>query len=221
MTWSYENGFDEREEVDSFDKMTAAIERGYSYLGEKFNIPVVPAGLVWKDVREKDTTVDLYAEDRAHPSVIGSYLVASTFYGAIFMESITDVYTKTIHPKYAKTIKKSMYSIVTELADSNHLGLNRFSLDYHTTEKGKFELTFFSNYNDAIVRWDFGDGTNSSKVKGIHKYHKPGKYTVVLTIESECGIQEVKRKVVVNKLKKPKRKPKSNPTVEKSTKRRD
>ena len=83
MTWGYDNGFPAREEVNTFDKMSNSIAKGYSYLREKYDFPIVPVGGAWTVVKQ-DTTIDLYSDDRAHPSKNGSYLIASTFYHSLF-----------------------------------------------------------------------------------------------------------------------------------------
>jgi N-acetylmuramoyl-L-alanine amidase/PKD repeat protein len=39
----------------------------------------------------------------------------------------------------------------------------------------------------AAYTWDFGDGTNASEAKPIHKYEKAGKYNVTLTVKDNQG----------------------------------
>ncbi len=83
MTWGYENGFGQREEINTYEKMADSIARGYAFIGKHFKVPVVPVGMVWKEVK-KDTAINLYASDRAHPSEKGSYLIANMFFESMF-----------------------------------------------------------------------------------------------------------------------------------------
>lgn len=136
MTWGYDKGYEEREEVNTYEKMADSIEGGYRYLGKLYDVPVVLVGLVWKDVRNS-TKIDLYSSDRAHPSKTGSYLIASAFYGAIFDETeIDEVYTSTIKQKYAKQIKKRMERFISQNRSNYMLHENRFVIKTHTSKKG-------------------------------------------------------------------------------------
>ena len=83
MTWGYESGFSERGEINTFEKMTDTIQDRYMYLSSVYDFPVSPVGCIWKHVKET-TSIDLYADDRAHPSRKGSFLIANAFFEAIF-----------------------------------------------------------------------------------------------------------------------------------------
>jgi len=48
---------------------------------------VVPVAHVWKAMSKIDSSVNLYAKDQSHPSPIGTYLTAVTFYKALFNET--------------------------------------------------------------------------------------------------------------------------------------
>ena len=214
MTWGYESGYLDREEVNSFDKMTDSIANGYSYLGDLYSVPVVPVGLVWRQVK-KNSSIDLYAPDRAHPSKNGSYLIASTFYNAIFEESNEDVFTSSITSDNAEIIKKEAKSFISENRTRYNLESNRFLIKSSVTETGEFILNFSTSFNDSLkISWFFGDGNSAQTTDGIHTYKKPGIYTVKLLVEDECGIRTHQRAVEYMKPEKPskrrRRKPKFN-----------
>jgi prepilin-type N-terminal cleavage/methylation domain-containing protein len=48
---------------------------------------VAPAGMAWMAALQDNPQRVLYAADGSHPSAVGSYLAACTFYGAIFCQS--------------------------------------------------------------------------------------------------------------------------------------
>jgi hypothetical protein len=211
MTWGYEDGYKEREEVDNYEKMADSIERGYQYVGNMFQVPVVPVGMVWKQVKSS-SSIDLYAEDRAHPSIDGSYLIASTFFNAIFDESNEKIFTSTVKTENAEVIKKEAASFVQENRHRYKLDVNRFDLKPSITSAGEYMLKVTSTFSNASsVVWSFGDGSNLNESSGIHKYKRHGKYVVRIQIEDKCGIRVHERIVKFEKPKKPKRRKRKEP----------
>ncbi len=199
MTWGYENGYLEREEVNTYEKMAERIEAGYRYLGRRFDVPVVPVGMVWKEVKES-SNIDLYAPDRAHPSKKGSYLIASTFYNALFGESNERVYTSTINGEDANIIKQAAAKVVTTNRDKYKLDQNRFWLMSNVTKEGQYQLKVASLFPKANkVTWYFGDGKKLRDFNGTHYYRKHGKYKVRLKVYDACGIREHERIVEFKK----------------------
>ena len=113
MTWAYQKGYGKK----SYSEMTKNVKNGYEFLSTNYNIPVVPVGLAWKEVRVTEKKSKLYHRDGAHPSLQGSYLVASCFYVSIFKERIKkhlNLFDRSIHRKIGKTsfatVKSYKYS---------------------------------------------------------------------------------------------------------------
>lgn len=196
MTWGYDNGFLEREEVNTYEKMADSIRKGYKYLGDVFSVPVVPVGMVWKDVR-MNTRIDLYANDRAHPSKNGSYLIASTFYGAIFNEPIgKKIYTSTVRRRHARMIKKRMFGYLVDHRNEYNLDRNRFEIIANTTDNGEYILNFTGDFPDATgITWDFGDGNEFQDMNGTHIYEKDGEYLVIVKVKDQCGVRTYRQQI--------------------------
>jgi hypothetical protein len=113
MTWAYQKGYGKR----SYFEMTKNVKSGYEFLSDNYNIPVVPVGLAWREVRMTEKKSKLYHSDGAHPSLQGSYLVASCFYVSIYKERIKkhlNLFDKSIQRKIGKTsfatVKSYKYS---------------------------------------------------------------------------------------------------------------
>jgi hypothetical protein len=113
MTWAYQKGYGKK----SYSEMTKNVKNGYEFLSTNYNIPVVPVGLAWKEVRVTEKKSKLYHRDGAHPSLQGSYLVASCFYVSIFKERIKkhlNLFDRSIQRKIGKmsfaTVKSYKYS---------------------------------------------------------------------------------------------------------------
>jgi PKD repeat protein len=49
----------------------------------------------------------------------------------------------------------------------------------------------FSTPTEHSCRWEFGDGTSSSKRNPLHTYKEPGLYTVMLTVTDEPGLSAI------------------------------
>jgi len=209
LTWGYKDGFEERPETDSYDKMTDRIEFGYKYVSEIFSLPIDPVGLVWREFRSKHPGINLYDADNAHPNKNGSYLSACTHFAAIFRESPEGAITNTIGTKEAKEIQKHAAEVVLKR-------MNEFKLDmsYHTvtplTGKDQHQMISCKSYfvNANSISWDFGDGSTSKEKNVTYLYKKPGTYKVKLTVDDECGIRTYTTKVTIAQPEKPKAKKK-------------
>ncbi|MFT6982010.1 MAG: hypothetical protein ACJAUD_000777 [Crocinitomicaceae bacterium] len=210
MTWGYMNGFSEREELNSNESMSDSIRVGYEYISELFNLPIVPVGPVWRDFRASNNEIELYHSDSAHPSSYGSYMIACSFYSALFKELPEDAYTGSIGKDEAKLLQTSAYNYVMKNVDTFKLNQNMLSVSFERTEMGKYYATCKANYPNAeSVTWDFGDGLSSKSSDIKHEYTKAGEYWITLTIKDFCGERKEKRMVKFDKPKCPSRKKKS------------
>jgi hypothetical protein len=200
MTWGYKDGFMDREEVNTYDKMTYNIERGYRYLSSLYNIAVVPVGVVWKSVKQKSDE-DLYVADRAHPSVNGSYLAACTFYNVIFGFDYNDRgLVSLVNSDFHLLIREEVHNIITENRQLYKLNEKRFILRSYISDKGMYSLTFSSHFPLAnSIKWSFGDGSRSSALKGTHVFKNPGTYIVRIQVQEDCGMKIHERRVYFNK----------------------
>lgn len=222
LTWGYKNGYSEMQENNTYDKMASNIIDGYCYLGTCYDVPIVPVGVVWKNVRAKYPEINLYSEDDAHPNKNGSYLAACTFYAAVFKESIEGAITSTIDAKTATIIQKEASTYV--LSNLNQLGLDRnyFEIKEERTPQGKYKLSLKADYtNLAKITWNLGNGTFKHDKELVYYYKKPGKYTVSLTVEEECGVRNYTKKIKYVAPLKPVGKSKSKPSKKSEVKRKN
>lgn len=118
QTWGYKEGFKEREEVSTNQSMSDSIRVGYAYVSDLFDLPVVPVGQVWSNFRASNTKIDLYHKDLAHPSYHGSYIIACTFYTAIFKQNLKKAYSGRLKRRVAKQLQNSAHSYVMRHLDN-------------------------------------------------------------------------------------------------------
>lgn len=71
--------------------MQDPITDGYESIGKQLGIPIVPVGEVWEMARLLRPDIDLYDPDGSHPSALGTYLTALTFYKSLAGDSVADI----------------------------------------------------------------------------------------------------------------------------------
>jgi hypothetical protein len=77
MSWAYADR----------PEMTQKLAEAYTKAGNDNNVLVIPAGLAFARAIRQDPEIILYAYDRRHPSVAGTYLAACTVYASLFKKS--------------------------------------------------------------------------------------------------------------------------------------
>ena len=79
MSWAYADK----------PEMTAELAEAYTRAGNDDGVFVVPVGLAFARSIERRPELNLYAPDKRHPSMAGTYLAASTLYAALLKRSPT------------------------------------------------------------------------------------------------------------------------------------
>src|SRR5687768_3737444 len=75
MAWAYPRlGWITMAEIAATHRAAAA----------ELKVDVAPVGLAWERARQQRASLDLYAPDREHPSVAGTYLTTAVVYAAVF-----------------------------------------------------------------------------------------------------------------------------------------
>ena len=77
MSWAYADK----------PEMTAELAEAYTIAGNANDALVIPAGLAFARVRGLQPELNLYAPDKRHPSLAGTYLAASTVFAALTGQS--------------------------------------------------------------------------------------------------------------------------------------
>jgi len=77
MSWAYADK----------PEMTAQLAQAYTKAANDNEAFVIPAGLAFARALQQRPSLVLHAADKRHPSMAGTYLAASTVYGALFKKS--------------------------------------------------------------------------------------------------------------------------------------
>ena len=73
MSWAYKDK----------PEMTAQLAEQYTLAGNANDALVIPAGLAFAKAIARQPSIELYVEDKRHPSLAGTYLAACTAYAAL------------------------------------------------------------------------------------------------------------------------------------------
>ena len=124
MTWGRKNGDSSRcarlPLVCSYEGMDSLLATNYRTMAEKNNAILAPVGAVWKLLRKKYPTLELYNKDGSHPSEAGSYAAACCFYTVFFKKDPTSVkFNYTLDPAIASNIRKAVKQIVYDKLPKN------------------------------------------------------------------------------------------------------
>jgi hypothetical protein len=105
MSWAYSD----------VPSMTTQLADAYTTAANDSNAFVVPAGLAFVNAVQRRPELNLYAADKRHPSLAGTYLAAATTYGALFRKSPGGLkYTAGLSPEIAEFLQSTAWQTLQE-----------------------------------------------------------------------------------------------------------
>jgi hypothetical protein len=105
MSWAYADK----------PEMTAELAEAYTAAGNANNALVIPAGLAFARARRQQPELNLYAPDRRHPSLAGTYLAACTTFAALTGRSpVGNTYLAMIDEPTARFLQTVAWETVQE-----------------------------------------------------------------------------------------------------------
>jgi hypothetical protein len=105
MSWAYADK----------PEMTAELAEAYTTAGNANNALVIPAGLAFARARRQQPELNLYAPDKRHPSLAGTYLAACTSFAALTGRSpVGNSYHATIEEPTARFLQTVAWETVQE-----------------------------------------------------------------------------------------------------------
>lgn len=206
-TWGRQTGDPQWEGINTFGKMNERLYSAYSYMAEKAQGMLVPAGVAFAGVKDGTlgtavTFEDLYTADGSHPTIKGSYLVACLFNNIIFNKtSLGNTYLPN-------GISAEEGNYLQEVADYVTYGIDSIRLDYRTLSENTFsaevdgmDVSFTASVTGGdFVAWDFGDGEISNEENIVHTYTSNGTFEVGMITTGPCYSDTVKMEVTVSTL---------------------
>jgi hypothetical protein len=105
MSWAYQDK----------PEMTAQLADAYTREANANDAFVIPAGLAFARSVARRPDVNLYAPDKRHPSLAGTYLAAATSYAALFKRSpVGSSYTAGLDPAVARHLQTVAWETVQD-----------------------------------------------------------------------------------------------------------
>jgi hypothetical protein len=105
MSWAYSDA----------PEMTAQLADAYTQAANENDAFVIPAGLAFARSIAKRPEINLYAADKRHPSLAGTYLSACTVYASLFKKSPVDLkYTAGLDDATAKFLQTVAWETVQD-----------------------------------------------------------------------------------------------------------
>jgi hypothetical protein len=105
MSWAYADK----------PEMTAQLAEAYTVAGNANNALVIPAGLAFAKARAKQPELNLYAPDKRHPSLAGTYLAACATFAALTGRSpVGNSYHAGVDEPTAKFLQEVAWQTVQE-----------------------------------------------------------------------------------------------------------
>jgi len=105
MSWAYADK----------PEMTAQLAEAYTTAGNANNALVIPAGLAFAKAVGKQPELNLYAPDKRHPSLAGTYLASCVVFAALTGRSpVGNSYLAGIDPPTAKFLQEVAWDTVQE-----------------------------------------------------------------------------------------------------------
>ena len=201
MTWGRQNGDSQNcaahPPVCTYSGMDDLLRERYLIMAEQQSAITAPVGAVWRYLRTNYPDMNLYSADGSHPSLLGSYAAACTFYTTLFRKDPTLIsFQSTLTAVEAQTIKNAVKTIVFDQRSTWFIGtydpVAAFSFSNPAGTAVQFEN---QSQNSSDYLWDFGDGTTATTANPLHTYAQNGVFTVTLTV-THCGVTSVVQQLV-------------------------
>jgi len=195
MTWGRKNGDASNcanfPPLCTYNGMDSLLHLRYMMMADSTNALVSPVGAVWHFLRDNFPSLELYQADQSHPSALGSYAAACSFYTVFFQKSPLLITSNGgLADADAQIIREAVDYIVYTNLLAWHVGEYDPHAQFQTSLTGPvLTCTNFSTNADTYT-WNFGDGTTSTEINPIHEYVTFGWYNVQLTAE-RCGRTDV------------------------------
>lgn len=196
MTWGRKDGDASNcaiwPPVCTYEGMDDLLRQRYLFMADENEAVTSPVGAVWRYLRENHPQLELYDNDGSHPSGLGSYAGAVTFYTTFFRKNPTLItYDANLPAADVLLVKKAVEEVVFNNLSTWYIGAydpvadftySRDSLEYSFNNTSTFTDTYF---------WDFGDGFTSTDENPVHLYAQEGEYEVTLAASS-CDVISTK-----------------------------
>lgn len=192
MTWGRQNGDASNcaswPPVCTYKGMDDLLRQRYLTMADTTDAMVSPVGAVWRAIRNRFPSINLYASDGSHPSATGSYAIACTFYTAILRKDPRNItFNGNEFPAVADSIKSVVKSVVLDslIQWKADTALPSASFTYQNLPSLQVKLdAILTNANSW--KWSIDDTTYGSINPVVHTLSSGGEFITTLTAYNGC-----------------------------------
>lgn len=201
MTWGRENGDQENAQyfppLGTYEGMDSLLYARYMIMKEENDAAVAPVGRVWRYIRKKHPEIKLYQEDGSHPSLLGTYAAACTFFTIIHQSDPREInHYENLDESVARTIIEAVRTVVYDSLD-NWLRVKP-SADFSATINGY--SVQFENQSELAhsYKWIFENGDTSLAENAVYTFSEVGNHTVTLIAERHCTYDTIQKVITID-----------------------
>ncbi|MGB0402585.1 MAG: DUF4886 domain-containing protein [Salibacteraceae bacterium] len=201
MTWGRENGDQQNCQfyppLCTYEGMQLELRKNYLQMGLDNDAYVSPVGMVWREVRRRIPQMKLYDPDESHPSQIGTYVAACTFYAAIFGKSpVGATYNGTLWPAEADSIQQIVQEIVFDSLHTWNMETSTFNADFNFHVNNDMVTFNYLGPINADVYWEFGNGQSDTGGVVTHHYGVADTFKVRMRVNERCERSIISKTVI-------------------------
>lgn len=117
MTWGRKNGDSQNGQfyppLNTYEGMDSLLYCRYMMMAEENEACVSPVGAIWHQLRDHNPDLELYQSDGSHPSYLGSYIAACSFYTTFTGQIPLDIsWNGTLDASTALIAKNAVKTVV-------------------------------------------------------------------------------------------------------------
>lgn len=195
-------GVPSQNEYATYFAVQKVIKDSITKMSNLMQVEMIPAGESAKAYYTATEDLALHGSyNDVHPSLKGSYLIASSIFATIFQ---TSAFPSTFYGGLTQDIAESYQqtasnTFLNNLAEWN---TNTYHLHSDFLITGSGQDVNFTNQsaNYSTVLWNFGDGITSTEINPTHHYSAAGVYTVILTVNKNTCSETTTKQVNTNVL---------------------
>lgn len=102
----------------TYEGMDSLLCARYTEMAEQNHAALSPVGRVWNHLRNEHPEIELYSSDGSHPSAVGSYAAAVTFYTILFRKNPSCISNDlTLDAAVAQSIRETVEQVVYDSLD--------------------------------------------------------------------------------------------------------
>ena len=102
----------------TYEGMDSLLCARYTEMAEQNHAALSPVGRVWNHLRNEHPEIELYSSDGSHPSAVGSYAAAVTFYTILFRRSPSCISNDlTVDAAAAQAVRETVQQVVYDSLD--------------------------------------------------------------------------------------------------------